>query len=75
MNQARLRVVEGTAARADGIDALEYQVHCVDAYIATWVARSFSKDSIANTSGVLRRLHVHDVNTLVAQRFSPVRCR
>lgn len=56
MSQARLRVIEGSAARAaDGIDPFEYQASCLDAYVATWVARSFNKDSITNTSGVLRR--------------------
>lgn len=55
MNQARLRVVDGTAARAGGADPFEYQTSCIDAYLATQVARSFSKDSITNTTGVLRR--------------------
>lgn len=56
MNQVRLRVVEGSTARAEqDTDPFEYQAHCIDAYIATWVARSFSEDSIVNTSGVLRR--------------------
>jgi integrase/recombinase XerD len=55
VSQARLRVVEGTAERADGADPFEYQVSCIDAYVATQVARSFSRDSVANTTGVLRR--------------------
>lgn len=56
MSQPRLRVVEGSTARAEqGTDPFEYQASCLDAYITTWVARSFSEDSITNTSGVLRR--------------------
>ncbi len=55
MSRAHLQVVEGSAARADGADPFDYQASCIDAYVATQVARSFSKDSITNTTGVLRR--------------------
>jgi len=52
-------VIEGSLAAAKEpvtADPQRFQVECVEAYLASWVARGFSPVTIENDSGVLERM-------------------
>jgi hypothetical protein len=54
-----LRVIEGSLAAARQpatADPRRFQQECVEAYLASWVARGFSPVTIENDSGVLERM-------------------
>jgi site-specific recombinase XerD/DNA-binding Xre family transcriptional regulator len=54
-----LRVIEGSLAAVKGpatADPQRFQEECVEAYLASWVARGFSPVTIENDSGVLERI-------------------
>src|SRR5580693_9429137 len=54
-----LRVIEGSLAAAGQpatADPRRFQQECVEAYLASWVARGFSPVTIENDSGVLERM-------------------
>ena len=62
MDKPGLRVIEGSLAAAGGpvtADPRRFQDECVDAYLASWVARGFSSVTIENDTGVSG----HDVCT------------
>jgi DNA-binding Xre family transcriptional regulator len=52
-----LRVIEGSlAAGVLAADPVAFQDQCVEAYLASWVARGFSPVTIENDTGVLERM-------------------
>ena len=54
-----MRVIEGSVAAAREpatADPQRFQEQCVEAYLASWVARGFSPVTIENDSGVLERM-------------------
>ena len=58
MDEARLRLVSGEAATAvvgPAPDPWEFQSACVEAFVASQVARGFSEVTITNATGVLDR--------------------
>lgn len=57
MSERRFRVVPGAGAvvAASQLDAAGFQSECVDAFVASWLARGFSPVTIENGEGVLAR--------------------
>lgn len=57
MDGPALRVVQGRRVTVEGpSDPVRFQADCVEAYLASWVARGFSPVTIENDSGVLDRV-------------------
>lgn len=57
MDGPALRVVQGRRVAVEGpSDPVRFQADCVEAYLASWVARGFSPVTIENDSGVLERV-------------------
>ena len=59
MDGSRLRVIEGRPVPAAAVlppDPWRFQAGCVEAYLASWVARGFSPVTIENDTGVLERM-------------------
>jgi len=56
--RARLRVVQGSAQAAIGesVDPERFQADCVEAYVASWVARGFSQVTIDSGTSRLERV-------------------
>jgi len=54
---ARLRLVEGLLVPAGlPVDPLVFQSECMDAFVASWIARGFAASTIDNDTGVLERM-------------------
>jgi site-specific recombinase XerD len=52
-----LRVIDGSLAGAPAVaDPRRFQEECIEAYLASWVARGFSPVTIENDAGVLERI-------------------
>ncbi len=57
MDGPALRVVQGRRVSVEvPADPVRFQGECVEAYLASWVARGFSPVTIENDSGVLERV-------------------
>jgi integrase/recombinase XerD len=61
VDRSGLRVVRGEVEAASLVpvgpaDPERFQAECVDAYVASWVARGFSPVTIENTTGTLERM-------------------
>ena len=57
MADARLRLVEGLLVPAGlPVDPLVFQSECMDAFVASWIARGFAASTIDNDTGVLERV-------------------
>lgn len=58
MARAGLRVVEGGGVPAEPVstDPWEYQVRCVEEFVASWTVRGFSATTIVKDVGVLERM-------------------
>lgn len=57
MGAGRLQVVNGQVAPAvRTLDPTQFQVECVEEFVASWTARGFSEVTIANDVGVLERM-------------------
>lgn len=57
MGDGLLRVIAGEAAPVvEARDPLQFQVECVEAFVASWTARGFSQTTIVNDSGLLERM-------------------
>jgi len=62
VERSGLRVITGRSVAglgpAVGVDPVAFQAACVDAYVASWTARGFSRVTIENDTGVLERVLV-----------------
>lgn len=60
LNPANLKVISGgSGALADGcvdLDPAQFQSECMEAYVASWVARGYSPVTIENATGLLDRV-------------------
>ena len=62
VERSGLRVITGRSVAglgpAVGVDPVAFQAACVDAYVASWTARGFSRVTIENDTGGLERMLV-----------------
>lgn len=62
VERSGLRVITGRSVAglepAVGVDPAAFQAACVEAYVASWTARGFSRVTIENDTGVLERVLV-----------------